>query len=150
MTNVGLAALPQFFSDPMVIIGLSPDVLTYATKIWILPSVSATFAGTWRTSSSALISYYGLIGSALFYLIYFLIIRAAWVDRLSSFSLLSKMSYTILLLGFAMHALSLGNQSFENRGLSLVFWISVGLYSCLHMISKRSLKEADTTAAPIT
>lgn len=152
-----LLYLPEFFSDPIVIIGLSPDkplVEAYAIEKYgdVLPYVFlATFSGTLEDFyPAALISYYGLIGSALFYAIYFLIIRAAWVDRLSSFSLLSRMSYTILLLGFAMHALSLGNQSFENRGLSLVFWISVGLYSCLHMISKRSLKEAGTTSAQIT
>ncbi len=152
-----LLYLPEFVSDPIVIIGLSPDkplVEAYAIEKYgdVLPYVFlATFSGTLEDFyPAALISYYGLIGSALFYTIYFVIIRAAWVDRLSSFSLLSRMSYTILLLGFAMHALSLGNQSFENRGLSLVFWISVGLYSCLHMISKRSLKEAGTTAAQIT
>lgn len=152
-----LLYLPQFFSDPVVVIGLSPDkslVEAYAIEKYgdVLPYIFlATFAGTLEDFyPAALISYYGLIGSALFYAIYFLIMRAAWVDRLSSFSLLSRMSHTILLLGFSMHALSLGNQSFENRGLSLVFWISVGLYSCVHMISKRSLGAAGTTATQIT
>ena len=138
-----LLYLPQLFSDPIVIIGLSPDkplVEAYALEQYgnELPYVFlATFAGTLEDFyPAALISYYGLIGASLFYGVYYLIIKAAWADRVSEFTLLTRMSHVILLLGVAMHILSLGNQSFENRGLSLMFWVSVGIYSSLHMISK--------------
>ena len=152
-----LLYLPEFLQDPIVIIGLSPDkplVEAYAAQQYgdILPYVFlATFAETLEDFyPAALISYYGLVGSSLFYGIYYVIIRKAWVDRLSNDILLSKMSRTILLLAFAMHVLSLSNQSFENRGLSLVFWISVGLYSSLHMISKRSLNAGEGPSAEYT
>lgn len=147
--------LPELLKDPIVIVGLSPDKLlveTYAVEKHgdVLPYVLlATFSGTLEDFyPAALISYYGLIGSFLFYGMYYRIMRTAWADRSGS-SLLATMSRSILLMGFAMHALSLGNQSFENRGLSLVFWVCIGLYSSLRMISMRSPKAVATTKSKV-
>ena len=147
--------LPELLKDPIVIVGLSPDKLlveSYAVEKYgdVLPYVLlATFSGTLEDFyPAALISYYGLIGSFLFYSMYYRIMRAAWADKRGS-SLLATMSRSILLMGFAIHALSLGNQSFENRGLSLVFWVCIGLYSSLRMISMRSPKAVETTEGKI-
>jgi len=147
--------LPELLKDPIVIVGLSPDKLlveTYAVEKHgdVLPYVLlATFSGTLEDFyPAALISYYGLIGSFLFYGMYYRIMRTAWADKSGS-SLLATMSRSILLMSFAMHALSLGNQSFENRGLSLVFWVCIGLYSSLRMISMRSPKAVETTKSKV-
>ena len=139
-----LLYLPNLVEDPVAIFGLSPDrvfATEYVLKTFgsVLPSLfMATFIDTLEDFyPAALITYYGLVGSTLFYAMYFRIVRPAWQDRLHQDPLVARLARITLLLIFSTHLLSLGNQSFENRGLSLMLWLSVGMYMSIRIINDR-------------
>ena len=136
--------LPLFITDPQAIIGLSPDrfyVANYVNQTYgfdlpyrFLYSFTDTLEDFYP---SALISYYGLIGASLFYMAQFQLLKSALVSRSDSNETLARISRMVLLLIIATNLLSLGNQSFENRGLSLMLWMTIGAYSSL-LIFKRN------------
>jgi hypothetical protein len=144
-----LLYLPNLVKDPVVIFGLSPDrvfATEYVLKNFgdVLPYVfMTTFIDTLEDFyPAALITYYGLIGSTLFYAMHFLILRSAWQDRLHQDPLVARLARIAVLLIFSTHLLSLGNQSFENRGLSLMLWLSVGMYMSIRIIKRRATVSA--------
>lgn len=143
-----LLYFPEFLFDPNVIFGLSPDkyfAANYASTTYgdVLPYVFlATFAETLEDFYPvALVTYYGIVGSGLFYLFHYKIFSAAWQDRDSEDQTLSIASRQVL-FGLALaHFFSLGNQSFENRSWALLLWISVGVYVSARRISEKTSHE---------
>ncbi len=138
-----LLYLPKFIFDTNVIFGLSPDkyfAAAYATAKFgnELPYVFlATFAETLEDFYPvALITYYGLVGSGVFYFFHYKIFIAAWRDKSSQIDSLYLTSRQVLLALALAHFFSLGNQSLENRSWALLLWISVGLYVSSRRISR--------------
>ncbi|MGV0817249.1 hypothetical protein [Martelella sp. AMO21009] len=128
--------LPKLLGDPMALIGFSPDrrlVEQYVLENYgqQLPYIYlATFYHTLEDFYPiALLSYYGLIGTALFYLAQYRIFAGAKAGRKSDNPLLAQPARIVFWGIIGINILSFGNQSFENRGLSFMFWLSVGLYA---------------------
>lgn len=145
--------LPTLLGDPMVLIGFSPDRSLIERYIFEnysqqLPyTYLATFYYTLEDFYPiALLSYYGLIGTALFYLAQYRIFAGAKSDRTSDSPVLAQAATIVFWAIIGINILSLGNQSFENRGLSFMFWTSVGLYAsairCSHFKNELKTTEA--------
>ena len=97
----------------------------------------ATFAETLEDFYPvALITYYGLVGSGVFYFFHYKIFIAAWRDKSIQIDSLYLTSRQVLLALALAHYFSLGHQSVEHRSWALVLWISVGLYVSSRRISR--------------
>ena len=137
--------LPLFVLQPEAIFGLSPDRML-ATDFAItnfstdLPyRFIATFSETLEDFyPAALVTYYGLAGATLFYLMYVRIVLSAWRNRNHFNDLTAYLARLVLFFIATAHLLSLANQSFENRSFALFLWVTVGMYVSKTLIDRRS------------
>lgn len=135
--------LPQFVVQPDAIFGLSPDRV-HATQFantnlgTDLPYIfMATFNETLEDFyPAALITYYGLVGTTLFYFMYFRILLSAWRRRHHQNDLTAYLARLVLFFVAIVHLLSLANQSFENRSMALFLWVTVGMYGSITLINR--------------
>jgi hypothetical protein len=127
--------LPELFLDPAILTGLSPDreyVTNYSFEHfdsvpYILNAVMVDVLEDFYLA--ALLAYYGIFGTILFYMIQYRIFAKAYSTRNSTEPLLRRMSYLVMYGVFVVNFLSFANQSFENRGLSFLIWSFIGLYA---------------------
>lgn len=137
--------IPTLLTDPIVLMGFSPDRLLVERYVFenyshVLPYIYlASFYHTLEDFYlAAMLSYYGLIGTAIFYFSQYRILTSALQNRNSRNPTLAQLALLVLLGLIAINLLSFGNQSFENRGLSFMFWVSVGLYASTINIQSRN------------
>jgi len=140
-----LLYLPKFLTDPNSFFGLSPDrfyVADYVNQVYTseLPyRFLYSFADTVEDFyPSALISYYGIFGASIFYLMQLKLFTHAVKTSSDQNEVLAQTSRLVLLLIITLNLLSFGNQSFENRGLSLLFWITIGAYNSLLILRRKT------------
>jgi hypothetical protein len=135
--------LPQFVVQPEAIFGLSPDraLATVFANTSLGKDLPYVFMATFNETledfyPAALITYYGLVGSTLFYSMYFRILLSAWRRRNHNNDLTAYLARLVLFFVAIAHLLSLANQSFENRSFALILWVIVGMYVSMTLIDR--------------
>lgn len=136
--------LPLFLVQPEAIFGLSPDraLATEFANTNLGRELPYIFMATFNETledfyPAALITYYGLVGTTLFYSMYFRIMLSAWRRRHHHNDLSAYLARLALFFVATAHLLSLANQSFENRSFALLLWITVGMHVSMIFIDQR-------------
>jgi hypothetical protein len=135
--------LPLFVVQPEAIFGLSPDraLATEFANTSLGKDLPYVFMASFNETledfyPAALITYYGLVGTTLFYSMYFRILLSAWSRRHHHNDLSAYLARLVLLFVAIAHLLSLANQSFENRSFALIMWVTVGMYVSMTLIDQ--------------
>lgn len=143
--------VPSFLGDPAVLTGLSPDKVFIAGYVREnfdqLPYILLYYFDSLLEDvyPVAILSYYGIFGMFLFYMMQLRIFLQARRTLNSDSAILSRMSHLLVLAFPVINLLSLANQSFENRGAAFLLWLFVGLYaSALNLHAARTRERQAT------
>ena len=133
--------LPLFVEQPEAIFGLSPDreLATEFANTNLGNDLPHIFMASFNETledfyPAALTTYYGLVGTTLFYFMYVRILRSAWCRRRHNNDLTAYLARLVLFFVTIAHLLSFANQSFENRSFALILWVTVGMYVSMTLI----------------